>query len=507
MMRYECTNDRLADHYGLQSIIRVEKQPREAPPVKVKSRNFYKGSYSGIKRALKEIGINKLCFPPNMDVDNAWDDLYGFLWPMVDTFFPEIEHLASAGAPKYLKLDTRAALKEKKRASRRGTNAQFKAAQKRAQKHVDRDKKDSVAATMARAANKQKASWQLADRAMGRNVRSDLSLLDNKKTSRDCADTVNAHYIEKTERLRTDAATKATKLKFGTNDLLESNVYPVPPEHGLTLSKVSISCVKRHVRRLRNTRAVGVDGIPTIIWKNCIDELAAPLTSLINLSLEQCKFPTAFKTSIVVPVFKAKEEADSYRLVSLLPVVSKILESVVADQIKFYLEDNNLLPSTQHGFRAGHSTSTAVAAGLASWTRLKPGAVITSFDLTAAFDTVQTKLLLDIMGKLNMDDKVISWTRSYLTGCKQKVRWNDAVSEELDLEGCCKQGTLLATLFFNIVGIPLAQVLKARVTYADDNSGADKTKEGAQEQVVNFERTAAASGLSLNARKTQIMVI
>jgi len=74
--------------------------------------------------------------------------------------------------------------------------------------------------------------------------------------------------------------------------------------------------------------------------------------------------PTSFKSAYITPLLK-KADLDaayvkSYRPISNLSVVSKLLEWIVAKQLVSYLGDNNLLPDLQSAYRAFHSTETAV---------------------------------------------------------------------------------------------------------------------------------------------------
>ena len=95
-----------------------------------------------------------------------------------------------------------------------------------------------------------------------------------------------------------------------------------------------------------------------------VDVISVPLTWIINNSLESGIFPTCWKISKCIPLFKNKgkrSDKTKYRPVSLLKAVSKVIEKIVNKQVLNYMEINQLFPRSQHGFRAKRSTFTAVS--------------------------------------------------------------------------------------------------------------------------------------------------
>ena len=103
--------------------------------------------------------------------------------------------------------------------------------------------------------------------------------------------------------------------------------------------------------------------------KSGAEILTIPLTRIINASIEQGTFPEMWKEGIVTPVLKKGTATDkkNYRPVTCLSVLSKVLEKIICDQITKFMENNNLLPPNQHGFREGRSTMTALSAVQQEW--------------------------------------------------------------------------------------------------------------------------------------------
>ena len=154
---------------------------------------------------------------------------------------------------------------------------------------------------------------------------------------------------------------------------------------------VGKEATKEAIRSMGTTKAVGIDGLPCSFWKNYCEELWPFVKIMVNTSILTETYPTMFKNAIVIPVFKGgrKDRSDpaSYRPVSVLPALSKVLEAIVVNQFTAYLDEHNLLPPGQHGFRRRHSTVSALVSSIQKWTA-KKGAAIASFDYSAAFDTI-----------------------------------------------------------------------------------------------------------------------
>ena len=120
---------------------------------------------------------------------------------------------------------------------------------------------------------------------------------------------------------------------------------------------------------------------------------AKPLTRIVNESLSQGTVPSEWKYAKITPLFKKglSTDMDNYRPISVLPVVSKVLERIVHNQLHSFLSEHKLLNPYQCGFRRNHSTEFAAIAFL-DYIRcgmdlgLLTGAVF--IDLRKAFDSV-----------------------------------------------------------------------------------------------------------------------
>ena len=161
------------------------------------------------------------------------------------------------------------------------------------------------------------------------------------------------------------------------------------------------------------------------------------MLDLINLSLVTGYVPQAFKVAVIKPLLK-KPTLDpdvlaNYRPISNLPFISKILERTVANQLCEHLEKNSLFEEFQSGFRVHHSTETALVKvtndlliasdnGLVS--------ILVLLDLSAAFDTIDHKLLLQRLEQsIGIKGTALDWFKSYLSDRFQFVHVNNDSSE------------------------------------------------------------------------------
>ena len=128
---------------------------------------------------------------------------------------------------------------------------------------------------------------------------------------------------------------------------------------------------------------------------------------------------------LVKPLLKKPtvDTALNYRPVSLLSFLSKTLEHAISNQLSSYLS-HNLLDPHQSGFKAAHSTETALLAVTESLRAARASSlssVLILLNLSAAFDTVNHQILLATLAELGIADSALPWFTSYLTNRTYQV--------------------------------------------------------------------------------------
>ena len=116
------------------------------------------------------------------------------------------------------------------------------------------------------------------------------------------------------------------------------------------------------MKDLKGNKATGLDGIPARLSKDGASANAKPIAYLINLTIRGGEIPSEWKEAKVTPIFKSgkRNEGNSYRPISVLPLISKIMEHTIQVQLVAFLKESDVLSICQSGFQRNHSTETAV---------------------------------------------------------------------------------------------------------------------------------------------------
>ena len=281
-----------------------------------------------------------------------------------------------------------------------------------------------------------------------------------------------------------------------TNVMTDGNNWSFKPVSELEIIKL--------INSLKTKNSSGPDLLSNKMIKMEKFAFARLMKPLINASIAEGIFPESLKCATVIPIFKKglTSNLNNYRPIALLPVMSKVFEKVLNDQLTSIIE-GGFIDENQFGFRRAHSTEDALLkfANTVQKELAANNHVVSVFvDVSKAFDSCDHGILLRKIKKTGLDENGIDLIKSYLRDRQQSVFVNGIEGGSFVINIGVGQGTILGPTFFKIYIMDLhLHTNLLTVKFADDSTfvGSGKTK-NAVETLVNNELVKIYDWFKLN---------
>jgi hypothetical protein len=235
--------------------------------------------------------------------------------------------------------------------------------------------------------------------------------------------------------------------------------------------------IKKIIKILKTSKSPGVDEVNNRLLKNLPRKGIVYLTYLINACLKLGYFPNSWKKASVVPILKPGKDPSnpsSYRPISLLSSLGKILERVILKRLKKHIVENHLFLDEQFGFREKHSTShqlLRVVKNIKNGLQNRRSTGMVLLDVEKAFDTVWHDGLVHKMFITRFPMRLIKIVRSFLSDRTFHVSVGEAKSDERNIPSGVPQGAVLSpSLYcFYTFDFPILRGVKLAL-FADDTA-------------------------------------
>ena len=274
----------------------------------------------------------------------------------------------------------------------------------------------------------------------------------------------------------TDPERKANVFNLYFNSVFLDSDFVLPPINELPTPVKQLGCITidssdvfTSLMALNSKKAPGIDNISPLILKLCADTLLIPITHLLNTCISSCSLPEEWKIHKIIPIPKCGKRSDvqNYRPISLLCILSKVLEKIIYEKIITFI--GPLLSKNQFGFLPNRSCATQLLSSLSVITNADPCDVI-FLDFRKAFDSIPHQELLFKLWSHGITGPLWSWFKAYLTGRFHLVSIEGCSSDLLPVRSGVPQGSILGPLLFLVYvnDIPNITTFSHTYLFADD---------------------------------------
>ena len=286
-----------------------------------------------------------------------------------------------------------------------------------------------------------------------------------------------------------------------------------------TITDIAVSCeeIVDAIKELRPSAASGPDGFPAILLTNCHEQLAKPLATLWQSSINNTTIPSKLKFSIIPPIHKggSKSNPANYRPVALTSHIIKIFEKILRNKLAGFLDQNNLMNENQHGFRPGRSCLTQLLShhdNIISLLEQGNNVDVVYLDFAKAFDKVDHRIVLAKAFNFGIRGKLLSWIKEFLSNRTQSVIVNGTLSSPRPVISGVPQGSVIGPLIFLILISDIDKnTLHSKIaSFADDTRATNGIKcendaVNLQEDLFHIYQWSVTNNMQFNDLKFELL--
>ena len=259
------------------------------------------------------------------------------------------------------------------------------------------------------------------------------------------------------------------------------NYQSVRDLHCLSLNsfKITITDVLREIINLKANKSCLGSEIPTVLFKKCPETFSVIFSNLFQHILLKNKIPEKLKEVIVLPIYKKGKPVnsfESYRPITLENNILKLFCKLIFNNIISYVNENQIIPLNQYGFRPSISVYNQITDILHEITKAFNDKNVLCVDLifldmSNAFDRIPLKTLLENCYEIGLRNDCLKILEEYLIGRKQKIFYSGVYSGLKEITSGIPQGGVGSPDLFNISvrNFPKVTTFSKLFQFADDS--------------------------------------
>ena len=272
---------------------------------------------------------------------------------------------------------------------------------------------------------------------------------------------------------------------------------------------------------IKADKAAGPDNLKGRVIKLCKNELAKVFTYLFQQSVSTHYIPKIWKTAEIVPIAKKDQPKvlNDYRPIALTPIVMKCFEKIIKNRL--LLQVKTYQDPLQFAYTNNRSVEDPIVCLVHDILKFldtpnskneNKFAKILYVDFSSAFNTIQPHLLMQKLVQMNVQKSLIQWIHCFLTARMQYVKYNDSMSDMIEINTGAPQGCVLSPVLFTLYTSDCRAITEncKLYKYADDTallSLCNNNDQNYRLEVNRFVDWCDANFLLLNVKKTKEMII
>ena len=303
--------------------------------------------------------------------------------------------------------------------------------------------------------------------------------------------------------------------------------YKIPdrPVNPMKEMKIEMEDLKRNLKKIKNNKACGPDGIKNEMYKYLVDspKCLETLEYCFEKELNCTNKPDSWKKSLTKMIPKeTKPTVDQFRPIALTDSSYKIFTAMIKEKIEEHLFKSQVMNECQSGFtekRRLEDNLFILNEGREEAYRKKKMMVVVSIDFCKAYDSVTRKMIIDTLKFFKIDYKVINIIAEIYSGDSTKLKVRDDLEIELNINNGIRQGCNLSPTLFKMITFRIMEEMQLKckgfqvhgakintLFYADDGLIIEESIEEAEKSVEKLIVASKLYGLKINMDKSKALI-